>query len=73
MSVPKLVEAFYQRIWNEGDEYAISELLTEDFSLRGSLGVELRGREAFKDCVQSVRGSVANYHCEVLDCVTEAD
>jgi steroid delta-isomerase-like uncharacterized protein len=73
MSVPKLVEAFYERIWNEGDDRAISELLTEDFSFRGSLGTELRGRDAFKDYVQSVRTSLANYRCEILACVTEDD
>src|SRR5712692_7384519 len=73
MSVPKLVDAFYQRIWNEGDEQAISELLAEDFSFRGSLGVELRGREAFKDYVQSIRGSLADYRCNVLGCVAEGN
>jgi steroid delta-isomerase-like uncharacterized protein len=73
MSVPKLVDAFYKRIWNEGDERFISELLTEDFSFRGSLGAELRGRNAFKDYVRSIRASLANYRCEVLGCVAEAD
>src|SRR5437016_2146334 len=73
MSVPKLVEAFYQRIWNESDQDAIPELLPEDFCFRGSLGVELRGREAFRDYVRSIRGSLADYRCEVLACVAEAD
>jgi predicted ester cyclase len=71
MSVPKPVEAFYQRIWNEGDLEAISDLLTEDFTFRGSLGVELQGREAFRDYVLSVRGALADYRCEIIVCVTE--
>jgi predicted ester cyclase len=73
MSVPRLVEAFYERIWNQGDERSISELLTKDFSFRGSLGVELLGREAFKQYVQSIRTSLSNYRCEILACVTEGD
>ena len=73
MSVPSLVEAFYDRIWNEGDESAVSELLSENFTFRGSLGAELYGREAFKQYVRSVRGSLANYRCEILACVTEGD
>src|ERR1043166_4079696 len=73
MSVPKLVGAFYERIWNEGSERAIYELLTEDFSFRGSLGTELRGYEAFKQYVHSIRASLANYRCEILACVTEGD
>ena len=48
MSVPKPVETFYERIWNDGGLEAISDLLTEDFKLRGSLGMELQGRAAFR-------------------------
>ena len=71
MSVPTVVERFYERIWNAGDLDAVSELLSQDFCFRGSLGVELRGREAFKDYVCSVRNTLASYRCEILDCVTE--
>jgi predicted ester cyclase len=71
MSVHPLVEAFYARIWNAGQEY-VDDLLTEDFAFRGSLGAETTGRTAFMDYVCQVRGSLAQYHCEILSCVTEA-
>ncbi|MGH9776592.1 MAG: ester cyclase [Candidatus Acidiferrales bacterium] len=71
MSAPSLVEAFYSRIWNEGDFAATAELLSEEFCFRGSLGAEMRGRGAFGDYVRSVRGALADYHCEILDCVAE--
>ena len=71
MSVPTLVERFYERIWNAGDLEAVSYLVAEDFTFRGSLGAELRGRAAFGHYVRSVRNALANYKCEVLDCVTE--
>ena len=70
---PSLVEAFYRRIWNEGDLAAASELLSEDFCFRGSLGSEMRGRAAFREYVRSVRSALKDYHCEILACVTEAD
>ena len=73
MSVPTLVEAFYSRIWNDGDLAATSELLTKDFCFRGSLGAEMRGYDAFGDYVRSVRGPLKDYHCEILDCVTEGN
>jgi hypothetical protein len=73
MSTPKLVEAFYARIWNAGDLGAASDLLIEDFSFRGSLGVELKGRETFADYVRSVRSAFANYRCEILTCVSEGE
>ena|ERR1700761_305647 len=73
MSIPPLVEAFYERIWNAGDSAGISELLAPDFRFRGSLGDELCGWEAFASYKRSVRTALDNYHCEILDCVSEAD
>ncbi len=71
MSVHPLVEAFYARIWNAGQEY-VDDLLTEDFVFRGSLAAETTGRPAFMEYVYRVRGSLAQYHCEILACVTES-
>ena len=71
MSTPGLVDAFYSRIWNCGDLAGSASLLSRDFRFRGSLGSELRGYDAFGDYVRSVRGALADYHCEILDCVTE--
>ena len=73
MSVPHLVEAFYARIWNAGDLAAASDLLSEEFCFRGSLGREMRGRDAFLEYVRSVRTALAGYRCEILDCVAEGD
>ncbi|MDD5543329.1 MAG: ester cyclase [Acidobacteriia bacterium] len=73
MTIPRLVEAFYARIWTAGDLEAASELLTEDFLFRGSLGTETRGREAFKSYARSIRASLSDYRCEILDCVGEQD
>lgn len=70
MSVHPLVEAFYARIWNAGQEY-VDDLLTDDFVFRGSLGAKTTGRPAFMEYVYRVRGSLAQYHCEILACVTE--
>jgi len=73
MSTPKLVEDFYRRIWNEGHLDATSELLTPEFSFRGSLGNEMRGREEFKNYVRSVRVPLAGYYCDIASCVSEGN
>ena len=73
MSTPRLVEDFYERIWNNGNLDAAAELLTPEFSFRGSLGKEMRGREEFKTYVHSVREALADYRCEILSCVVEGD
>jgi len=70
MSTHPLVEQFYSRIWNSGDEN-VNSLLADDFCFRGSLGTAAHGHSEFLNYVRSVRGSLANYNCEILDCVTE--
>lgn len=71
MSTPKLVEAFYARIWNAGDLAAVPDLLHRDFHFRGSLGADLQGHEAFTDYVRAVHHALADYRCEILACVSE--
>jgi steroid delta-isomerase-like uncharacterized protein len=71
MSAPELVKAFYECIWNNGDLDAVSKLLSPNFSFRSSLGNQMRGHEEFKGYVRSVRGALADYHCEILSCVAE--
>jgi len=73
VSTPDQVAAFYDSIWNRGDLEAASELLTDAFVFRGSLGAELQGREAFLGYVRAVRFALADYHCEILACVAEGD
>jgi hypothetical protein len=66
-----LLRTFYRRIWNEGHLDATLELLTPEFSFRGSLGNEMHGREEFKNYVRSVRGALADYPHEILSCVAK--
>ncbi|HWQ08097.1 MAG TPA: ester cyclase [Holophaga sp.] len=70
MSTPRLVERFYADIWDAGDE-DVARLLATDFVFRGSLGTPAHGHGEFLAYVRSVRTSLANYHCEILECVAE--
>jgi len=71
MTTPTLVSDFYERIWNAGNRSAVGELLSEDFVFRGSLGAEMKGQDRFWDYVCEVRSALANYHCDILKCVSE--
>ena len=73
MSTPSLVEGFYRRIWNAGELEAVSALLASDFAFCGSLGAELQGQSAFLEYVRSVRAVLADYHYEIVTCVTEGE
>ena len=71
MSTHPLVEEYYSRIWNSGDEQ-VETLLTKDFAFQGSLSAPTKGHAEFLKIVRSVRGCFSNYHCQILDCVTES-
>ena len=68
-----LVRVFYERIWNSGDLSAVAKLLTVDFAFRSSLGNELLGLDPFSAYVRSIRGTLAQYCCEIVDCVAEGE
>jgi steroid delta-isomerase-like uncharacterized protein len=70
MSTHPLVDQFYARVWNSGDE-SVGTLLAEDFAFYGSLGTPTLGHAEFLKIVRSVRASLANYNCAILECVTE--
>jgi predicted ester cyclase len=71
MTVHKLVSEFYARVWNAGERAALDDLLSDGFTFQGSLGPEVAGRDAFWQMVTMVRGALSDYHCEILDCVSE--
>jgi len=71
MSIPTLVTNFYERLWNAGEKAAIPELLSAEFLFRGSLGAELIGHAPFWDYVCGVRAALADYRCDILECVSE--
>ena len=73
MSTPELVRSFYERIWNAGELGAADDLLSPALAFRGSLGAELSGRETFLEYVRSVRAALADYRCEIVECVAEGD
>jgi predicted ester cyclase len=70
VSTPPLVERFYADIWNAGNE-DVARLLAGGFVFRGSLGTPAHGHGEFLAYVRSVRTSLADYHCEILECVAE--
>jgi predicted ester cyclase len=73
MSVPLLVQRFYDEIWNAGNLAVVADLLAPGFRFRGSLGVEVAGHAPFIQYVHDIREALADYRCDVLACVAEGD
>jgi predicted ester cyclase len=73
MTPRQAVEEFYDRIWNRLDKAAIPELIHPDFTFRGSLGPTMTGHAAFSAYVDRVTDALADYHCTILDLVSEGE
>lgn len=64
-----LVEDFYFEVWNKRNLLKAKEILSDDFTFRGSLGDEKRGVAGFLDYVSTVHFALSNYECIIRDLV----
>jgi hypothetical protein len=63
MSPRRIVEDFYDRVWNRLDKAAIPG--HPDFTFRGSLGPTMTGHAAFSAYVDEVTEAPADYRCTI--------
>jgi predicted ester cyclase len=68
-----LIEDFYFKVWNRGDEDVAREILAPALSFRASTGPVKSGVPEFIDYVRLVRGALSDYECIIEDLVTEGD
>jgi predicted ester cyclase len=69
--IEELIRRFYDDLWNRWDDQAVNEVLDPDFQFRGSLGVEVRGRQEWRDYRDLIRGGSADFHNDVIDLVAQ--
>src|SRR5262245_28806854 len=67
-----LVRRYYE-MWNRWDFALADELIAEDISFRGSLGVEVRGREGFRGYMRAVRAALPDFHNHIEELIAEGD
>ena len=65
------VRKFYEAIESGIDQTVIPEMLNEEFSFRGSLGLVKRGRYGFAAYMDFIRGALGEYRCEIVEMVAE--
>ena len=61
----RLVQRFYDELWNQVDLDCASEILHPDVDFRGSVGLHANGRDAVCEYVSMVTTSLANYRCDI--------
>jgi steroid delta-isomerase-like uncharacterized protein len=69
----ELVRRYYEEMWNRWDFALADELIGEEIVFRGSLGVGVRGREAFKEYMRTVCAAFPDFHNQIEELVAEAD
>ena len=70
---PKLLVCRYYEMWNRWDFALADELIAENISFRGSLGVEVRGREGFKGYMRAVCAAFPDFHNRIEELIAEGD
>lgn len=69
----EIIRRYYNELWNEWKFALAEEIIAADISFRGSLAVEVRGLEGFKDYVRMVRAAFPDFHNKIEDLIAEND
>jgi steroid delta-isomerase-like uncharacterized protein len=68
-----LVRRYYEEMWNRWDFALADELIGEDVTFRGSLGVSVQGRGGFKEYMRTVRRAFPDFQNHVEELIAEDD
>ena len=69
----ELVKQYVADIWNRGDLELIPKVCARGLRFNGSAGMDRVGHEGFSRMVQTIRGSLEDYHCEIHSMVVEGN
>jgi predicted ester cyclase len=68
-----IVRRFYDELWNEWRLDVADEIIAPSICFRGSLGLTLTGREAFKGYVEQVRSAFSDWHNQIDELIAVRD
>ena len=66
-----LVRRFYDEVWNSWNFGILGEILTEDVSFHGSLGITAAGHKGFVSYAETVRAAFPDLHNTIEDMIAE--
>jgi steroid delta-isomerase-like uncharacterized protein len=69
----RLVQRFYDRLWNAWDDAAVESTLAEDFTFRGSLGQQTSGRDGWRAYRDKIRHGAPDFANEIVDLIVSGD
>jgi steroid delta-isomerase-like uncharacterized protein len=68
-----LVHRFFDEMWNPWNFAKADELLDENIVFRGTLGSELKGRDAFRAYMRKVQSAFPDFHNAIVQLTAEED
>jgi steroid delta-isomerase-like uncharacterized protein len=68
-----LVRRYYEELWNQWRLDLIDQLIASDFAFRGSIGLQVQGRDGFRDYMATIRAAFPDFHNVVEDLIAEGD
>jgi steroid delta-isomerase-like uncharacterized protein len=69
----RLIERFYQDMWNKFDKSVFPEILDPQLSFRGSLGQYKKGYQEFGEYVDFIRSAFPDFHNEIVETISEGN
>jgi predicted ester cyclase len=69
----RLIDRFYNDMWNRFDKSVFGEILDPNIHFRGSLGQTKVGFDEFGEYVDYIQGFASDFHNEVLSTITEGN
>ena len=62
-----IVERYYEVLWNQWNLAVAKEIIAPNIRFRGSLGIDVDGREAFGAYVNLIRGAFPDFHNQIKE------
>lgn len=69
----KLVQRYYDELWNHWEYSLLDEIISEAFVFRGSIGMATRGRADFKEYMNIIRAAFPDFLNTIEDLTAEAN
>lgn len=68
-----VVERYYDELWNRRQYALVDQMIAPEITFRGSLGIEVHGRDGFRSYVQHVGDIFPDFHNRIDELLTEGD
>ncbi len=65
----RLVETFFNVMWNRWDDATMRDILDPAIDFRGSIGLQVHGHDGFAGYMQTIRDAFSDFHNRIDDIV----